>query len=814
MAFLGELVVKIAADTAQFVSEMQKGNAKMKEFGEKATAVGKGLATSITLPLLAIGAASIAAFGKQADVVAKLESAIRATGKETSISAIALQKYAAELQDITTFGDEASIAALALTQQLADLNENQLKAILPRLQDFSIAMGVDLQTAASLMGKTIGSSTNALSRYGIEIDTSGTKTEKLEQLLVALDEKFLGTAEAVTKIGIGPLIQFQNTLGDVGEEIGGILMPLLNDLITPIKEALGAFQDWDDESKELIVTLGIAAAAIPILIIVIGQLSIALSSGVGPISLIIVALGIFVAAIGAVSKAQESFNNRFKDAAEAVDEQREQVGDLLDEYDDLKKKTDLSEEAQRRLEEVIKDLSLLLPIAAVKFDEYGNAIDIARGKAAEFEELLRTNSLALWTKDLERAETQLVLLNRSIAEVEKERIQAQEDIAFWTQRVADAFPGQKQNAQEALALAEFKLDAVIKELGALSGANGLLTDRIALTEEIEAIQAKINELDPEFVAAREAELALLAQQKQATIDQEEEEERLGDQRELLAEEEAERRKEELENNLEAFHEAKRIAEEATKIVFEEMEERTEIIKKGLLKQKEAHEDLSIVIETLLVNDTTKLNAALKDKEEEWEDYNEAVRDAAEKLYDNLEQWTGAYFDALGQSIVEGKLNWDLFKEAIKDTISALLVMLAREAFVRGMFALALPFGIGSRQAVAWFAAAAAARLAASIVSALAEGAIVEPTQGGTLARIGEGGSAEAVLPLTDDVMGRLANRITANMQPQSNIFSPTNNINLPQQMILEIGGEQFNASITDRISNGQIRVAPRGISQR
>ncbi|KKL13897.1 hypothetical protein LCGC14_2521180, partial [marine sediment metagenome] len=84
--------------------------------------------------------------------------------------------FASGLQKVTTFGDEATLSAMAMVQQLADLNQEGLEKVTPAMLDFAAAMDVDLQTAATLIGKTLGSTTNALSRYGIEIDAQAAPT--------------------------------------------------------------------------------------------------------------------------------------------------------------------------------------------------------------------------------------------------------------------------------------------------------------------------------------------------------------------------------------------------------------------------------------------------------------------------------------------------------------------------------------------------------------------------------------------------------------------------------------------------------------
>ena len=51
------------------------------------------------------------------------------------------------------------------------------------------AKGMNLSAAADLVAKSVGSSTNALSRYGIQIEGVGS-TERLDSAVIALEGQF------------------------------------------------------------------------------------------------------------------------------------------------------------------------------------------------------------------------------------------------------------------------------------------------------------------------------------------------------------------------------------------------------------------------------------------------------------------------------------------------------------------------------------------------------------------------------------------------------------------------------------------------
>ena len=228
MAVRDSIYVDVIAETKKSVGSMLK------------LAAGVGAAVLAFKKIVSIIKDLEATYFVQEQAEAKLRGALIATGTQLTVSQESLQAYASELQQTTLYGDETTISAMALLQSLAKLDEDGLKKITPRVQDFAAAMGVDFVTAMTLVGKTLGSSTNALTRYGVEIDMTGTKEEKLELLTVALTEKFGGMAEQMGSTAFGASVKLKNATGDLKEMFGEIvaegLQPLREHMTKNITE--------------------------------------------------------------------------------------------------------------------------------------------------------------------------------------------------------------------------------------------------------------------------------------------------------------------------------------------------------------------------------------------------------------------------------------------------------------------------------------------------------------------------------------------------------------------------------------------------
>ncbi len=213
----------------------------------------------------------INAYRIQEQAEAKLSGALLATGINVQKALPGLKEFAAKLQNVTLYGDEASIAAESLLVSVGGLDENGVKKILPGVQDFATALGIDLNTAASLVAKTINSSTNALTRYGVQVDMSGSKSDKLASLTDALKEKFGGMSKAAANTSTGALTQLSNAYGDLKEQMGRSIAdgfkPVtswLTKIIEKMTEAKKATNDYKDALDKMKSGKGTAQDALTV----------------------------------------------------------------------------------------------------------------------------------------------------------------------------------------------------------------------------------------------------------------------------------------------------------------------------------------------------------------------------------------------------------------------------------------------------------------------------------------------------------------------------------------------------------------------
>ena len=189
------------------------------------------------------------AFAEQQRAVESLRATLSLTGRDGAGALDRLTASAARLQTQTTAADEAIIAATSSLGNLAkDLNAQELEqaqaAIIGIADTF---LKGDVQNAALLLGKSIGSTTNALTRYGIQVKTSGTQSEKLAQV-VQQTGTFFDVAKAKANTLDGQIQQLSNAWGDLQEELGRVIADLFG------------FEDKAGGLKSVVVGLSEAVA--------------------------------------------------------------------------------------------------------------------------------------------------------------------------------------------------------------------------------------------------------------------------------------------------------------------------------------------------------------------------------------------------------------------------------------------------------------------------------------------------------------------------------------------------------------------------
>ena len=290
---IGLLNIVFGADLRGFDKAMKKAQKNLKKFGNNLKRTGKNLSTNLTLPIMALGVVSVKAFDKQQKAIAQVEAGLKSTGNQVGLTSKELQKMAADLQKTTLFGDEEILqGATAQLLTFTNIAGEQFKRTQEVALDLATRLDGDLKSASIMLGKALNdpvANLSALSRAGIQFSTkqkavvkSLVETNRLADaqtiILEELEKQYGGSAEAAAAAGLGPIQQLGNALSDMSEDIGAILLPMIQDLANWIKKIADKFDNLGDSTKKTIVVIALVAAALGPVLMMIGQMSIGISA--------------------------------------------------------------------------------------------------------------------------------------------------------------------------------------------------------------------------------------------------------------------------------------------------------------------------------------------------------------------------------------------------------------------------------------------------------------------------------------------------------------------------------------------------------
>jgi len=274
-----EIILEFKAEMASLRKELNKLKASLGQVDKKADDTTKEIkkidkqSTLLSSSFKKLGGVVAAAFSLGV-IKSFIQESVRLASIQQQSEAQLLQALkgrrnvqqsliaqAQKLQSLTIFGDEDIIRAQSLIAAFVK-EEEQIKALTEVTLDLAAAKGFDLASAGDLITKTFASSTNALSRYGIEVTGAAGSSERLESITTALNNAFQGQAQVLAETNAGRLQQLNNLIGDLKESFGAAVLEGIAPFVTNIKEGSLELNDFLSDTDRLVGILRSAAAGI------------------------------------------------------------------------------------------------------------------------------------------------------------------------------------------------------------------------------------------------------------------------------------------------------------------------------------------------------------------------------------------------------------------------------------------------------------------------------------------------------------------------------------------------------------------------
>lgn len=238
MATIGDLVVNLVGNVAPLKGAFAQAQGLLGGFAG-------------TLTGLIGGGVALAAAQEAAQAQAKLGAVLASTGGAAGVTAGEISQLANELMAVTNFGDDATVAAAGVLATFTQIKGDIFKQALMSAQDLSSVLGNDLQGSVIQIGKALNDpikGITALSKAGVsftaaqkgqikELVKSGDLMGAQKIILGELKTEFGGAAKAMAD----PMVQLKNAVGEVAEELGGALLPMVRVLADNVIPFLA---DW------------------------------------------------------------------------------------------------------------------------------------------------------------------------------------------------------------------------------------------------------------------------------------------------------------------------------------------------------------------------------------------------------------------------------------------------------------------------------------------------------------------------------------------------------------------------------------------
>jgi len=247
----------------------EKAGKKAKKAGAGLKSFAKGAAGILGVGLFVSGVKNlVSAFKVQEQVEFELEQRLKSTKNAVGLTADEIKNMASALQNVTTAGDEVILSGQNLLLTFTNIGKDVFPEVTETMLNMTAALNLGvinqstMKTTALLLGKALNDPVkgiSALTRVGVKLTESQIKqikafgaageTVKAQKVILKeLEVQFGGTARAMAQ-GTGAFDQLGGIIGDVKEQLGGLIVEVLLPLVPKIKAVVLAIKGFLETKK-------------------------------------------------------------------------------------------------------------------------------------------------------------------------------------------------------------------------------------------------------------------------------------------------------------------------------------------------------------------------------------------------------------------------------------------------------------------------------------------------------------------------------------------------------------------------------------
>ena len=288
----GEISYKVTFDGHEAERTINNLSKKADEVSKKFTNVGKNLTLGVTTPLAGFSTYAV----KMASDLSEVQNVVDTTFKESSNTINEFAKNAAEkfgLSELSAKQFTGTMGAMLKSMGLGNQEVTDMSMALAGLAgDMASFYNLDPTEAFEKLRSGISGETEPLKQLGINMSVvnleafalskgitksydSMTQAEQATlryQYIMSTTADAQGdyakTADSTANKTRTTMLQFQS----LAAEIGQMLIPAVNEMLTTIQKAISWFRNLDDDTKKTIITIAKVAAVVGPVLLVIGKL--------------------------------------------------------------------------------------------------------------------------------------------------------------------------------------------------------------------------------------------------------------------------------------------------------------------------------------------------------------------------------------------------------------------------------------------------------------------------------------------------------------------------------------------------------------
>lgn len=247
MARSKSISIPITGNSAPLRKELKKASQELSAFGKAQSAWAQ--ASTLAYGIVGSAAAQFAISSVKAAMDDQKAQAVLAKSLQNTVGAnkqaqAAAESYIETLMYASNIADDKLRPALAqLVRATGDITKAQ--RLLSLATDVAIGGNVDLEAVTKALAKAAQGQTSALSRLGLGLSTAALNSGDLATVTEELTLKFGGSAAAAADTMGGRMENLSIRFGELKEQIGTELLPVLEDGTRKMLDFVTATQSGD-----------------------------------------------------------------------------------------------------------------------------------------------------------------------------------------------------------------------------------------------------------------------------------------------------------------------------------------------------------------------------------------------------------------------------------------------------------------------------------------------------------------------------------------------------------------------------------------